>query len=478
MPFFLSDKGRYIWSDDPFRIDIEDGVIRIEGGSCSLEQAGSTLREAYLAASEKHFPFEDKEPLPEVFFKGAQYNTWMEFTYYPTQEGVLSFAGKWPEDGYRPGIFIIDEGWQEHTCYGTWDFDRSRFPDPEEMVRQLHEMGYTVMLWVVPFITPAGPAYVRSLQPLVGTDPESAKHLYLRNETGEPALVRWWNGVGAILDMRDPYNEEFLERQLSKLMNKYGVDGFKFDGGNVDVYSQEALINGQYAAGHSPHGLNAAWCSFGSRFRFHEYKDTYGGGGLKTIQRLHDKLHSWDNHGLNDLIPCGILCGLIGHPFFCPDMVGGGEWSTRFLPGFRVDEELFVRMAQCSALFPMMQFSWAPWNALSERYQELVHQAAMIHRDYSDVIMRLVRESEKTGEPVVRNLEYNDPHQGFAGITDEFMLGRDILVAPVVTKGTARRTVTFPEGVWLDEYGNEYPGREVFEIDAPIERLPRFTRKI
>ena len=71
MSFFLSDKGRYIWSDDPFRIDIEDGVIRIEGGSCSLEQVGSTLREAYLAASETHFPLEDKEPLPEVFSVGG-----------------------------------------------------------------------------------------------------------------------------------------------------------------------------------------------------------------------------------------------------------------------------------------------------------------------------------------------------------------------------------------------------------------------
>ena len=45
--------------------------------------------------------------------------------------------------------------------------------------------------------------------------------------------------------------------------------------------------------------------------------------------------------GINMLIPCALTCGLVGHPFVCPDMVGGGEWTFRFLPGFEMDEELF-----------------------------------------------------------------------------------------------------------------------------------------
>lgn len=162
---------------------------------------------------------------------------------------------------------------------------------------------------------------------------------------------------------------------------------------------------------------------------------------------------------------------MIGHPFTCPDMIGGGEWTTKFLPGFQVDEELFVRMAQCSALFPMMQFSWAPWQALSEDNVLLCKKAQDLHLSLADDILKLVKESEKSGEPVLRSLEYNDPHQGYAEIEDEFMLGNLFLSAPVVTPNTYARKVTFPKGRWMDEDGNIFEGRTEQVLEAPIEKL-------
>ena len=108
MPLFLSDKGRCIWSENPFKVDVENGVFLMEGEDITLEVLGSCLREAYQEAQRRYFPCDGKE-LPEAFFKTAQYNTWMEFTYYPTQQGVLDFAQGWLDHGYPPGIFIIDE---------------------------------------------------------------------------------------------------------------------------------------------------------------------------------------------------------------------------------------------------------------------------------------------------------------------------------------------------------------------------------
>ena len=226
----------------------------------------------------------------------------------------------------------------------------------------------------------------------------------------------------------------------------------------------------------TPHELNIAWNEFGARYPFHEYKDTYLGGGKNVIQRLRDKGHRWDGDGINQLIPCALTCSLIGHPFICPDMIGGGEWSYNFLPGFTIDQELFVRMAQCSALFPMMQFSWAPWKALSPENLELCRQAAQLHLQLSDEILALVHEAEDSGEPILRPLEYNDPHHGYAGITDQFMLGRDLLVAPVVTKGTRQRKVIFPAGIWRDEDGTEYAGGTEQLLPAPLEKLLWFRR--
>ena len=475
MPFFLSSKGRYIFSSKPFKIDVSKGEILIEGEDVNLYEAGSTLKDAYLDAQKRFFPC-DKKELEKTFFSLPQYNSWIQFAYYPTQEGILKYAHEIIDHGFMPGIFIIDEGWHIHTGYGNWEFDFARFPDPKAMVSELHSLGFKVMLWVTPFVTAVGPKFFRSLHPLIGTDPEEAKTIYKRNEKNEVALISWWNGTSAILDFTNPVDCNYLGRQLDHLINDYGVDGFKFDGGNKDQYQDDHVVNGRFAPGYPSEECNIAWNEFGKKYAFHEFKDTYGGGGKNSIQRLHDRDHSWTDNGINELIPCAINAGLIGHPFICPDMIGGGEWLNRYTPGFEVDEELFVRMAQCSALFPMMQFSWAPWEALGEESTKLCLEAAKLHKEMSPVIMKLVEEATITGEPIIRPLEYNDPGQGYECIKDEFMLGRDILVSPVVTKGTFKRKVIFPEGKWKDGEGNIYEGRSEITLDSPIDKLLWFTR--
>lgn len=472
MPLYVSSKGRCIWSENPFAVEIVDGAFVMEGADIELVQAGETLRDAYLSAMRAHFPC-DRRALPDEFFRTAQYNTWMEFTYRPTQEGVLAFARGYVAHGYRPGIFIIDEGW--HGRYGDWRFDEARFPDPRKMVDELHEMGFTVLLWVVPYVCPDGEKFIRSIRPDIGGKKEAEKGLYLRTRTGEVALLKWWNGYSAALNLANPIDAEFLDEQLQALMRDCGVDGFKFDGGTPHGYTNANVMDGELDTALTPHELNIAWNRFGSRYPFHEYKDTWKGGGHNTIQRLRDKNHCWRG-GVDQLIPCALNCGLIGHPFICPDMVGGGEWSFKANPNCRADEELFVRMAQCSALFPMIQFSWAPWEALSAENARLCAEAAALHADMAAEILALVREAEQTGEPILRSLEYNDPHQGFAPITDEFMLGENLLVAPVLEKGARQRRVAFPKGRWMDANGREYEGRQTRTLPAPLNTLLWFRR--
>lgn len=476
MPLFLSSKGRYIWSEQVFKVWVEDGELCFEGEDFELYDGGDCLRDAYIAAMEKHFPFNDTrvdgKKLPRVFFETAQYNTWMEFTYDPYQKGVLEYAHAVVDNGFEPGILIIDEGW--HTRYGIWEFDKYKFPDPKAMVDELHSLGFKVMLWVTPWVTSDGPDYVKSFIPEF--NPDGIKNLFLRNKDGQIALVRWWNGFSAILDMRKECDRDYLDTKLRHLMSEYGIDGFKFDGGDYFGYHPANIINGPAAPDHDPAALNIAWNEFGAKYEYHEYKDTFKGGGRATIQRLLDRSHSWDRDGMNTLIPCSILQGLFGHPFVCPDMIGGGSWIFNFMPGFNVDEELFVRMAQASSLFPMMQFSWSPWRALSKESFDMVRDSAMLHKSMAGEIVSLVEDAEKTGEPIIRSLEYNDPHQGYASITDEFMLGRDILVCPVVTKGTLEKDITLPKGIWKDAHGNVYGGRQTLRLSTPLNELLWFRR--
>ena len=477
MPLVLSSMGRYVWSEKSIRIFIDGDYLCIEGEQdLKLYEAGSTLRDAYLGAMENHFPFEDtrkkNKTLPREFFKTAQFNTWVEYTYNPTQEGVLKYAHAVLDNGFDPGILIIDEGW--HGRYGQWKFDKYKFPDPKAMIDELHSLGFIVMLWVTPYVTADGMVFAMDTRS--DFNPEHHNDLFLRDANGGVAMVRWWNGISAMLDFRKECDREYLKSRLDFLMNEYGVDGFKFDGGSHDCYATTSLINSYPAKDHDQAELNIAWNEFGAQYKFHEYKDTFKGGGKATIQRLCDREHKWNNGGIASLVPCGLLQGLFGHPFICPDMIGGGSWTDELTPGFKIDEELFIRMAQASALFPMMQFSWAPWRVLSKESYDMVVSAYKLHNQMSSEIIDLVAHAEKTGEPILRSLEYVDPHKGYATITDEFLLGNDILVCPITTKGTYEKEITFPSGKWQDVDGNIYDGSQKLTLATPLDRLTIFRR--
>lgn len=469
-PLFLSNKGRYVWSDRPFEVWIENGELCFEGKDFELYEDGTCLRDAYLTAMKKHFPFEDKK-LPHEFFKTAQYNTWMEFPYNTTQDGVLEYAKTIINNGFEPGILMIDEGWQNY--YGNWKFAKERFPDPKTMVDTLHDMGFTVMLWVTPYVTPDGEEFTKSL--LKETNPKSYTTHYVRTKNGEVALFKWWNGTSATLDLTKDCDREFLSKKLEFLIDEYGVDGFKFDGGSYHLYHRENVVNGEMPDDYDEIALNLAWNEFGTKYTFHEFKDTYNGGGKAVIQRLCDRPHTWHG-GADTIIPCALLQGLMGYPYICPDMIGGGEWLYNYHDNFKVDEELFIRMAQASALFPMMQFSWAPWRVLSEENFEIVKSAAKLHKSLADEIIALIDSTPKSGEPIVRTLEYNYPHNGYATVTDEFMLGTDILVCPVSTPNTFEKEIVFPEGCWVDDEGNKFNGPATLKLPTPIDKLLWFRR--
>lgn len=456
VPFFLSTKGRYIYNNKPLSIIFENGTIITDEGVDIIQSSGNTLSDAYREAMHTYFPFTGKVP-ETLFFSAPQYNTWAELTYGQNQESVLAYAEAIIKNGYKPGVLMIDDTWQ--LDYGMWQFDTSRFPNPKIMVDELHEMGFRVMLWVVPYISPDSPAF-RAAQ--------NNKDRLLRDENNNPIIIKWWNGYSAMIDMSKPDDIEWMRSELEGLKINYGIDGFKFDGANIEDFSdlpEEQIIKAS----------NGWHCFGGDNFAFHEVKDTWNCGGKPYIQRLRDKYHCWGAEGLADLIPDALSLSLTGHPFICPDMVGGGEW-TCFLDGAVFDEELVVRFAQCSALFPMIQFSVAPWRILSKKNREIVYNAQKLHSDMGEEIARIATESAKTGEPMMKSLDYSYPGNGYERIIDEFLLGDSILVAPVLCKGEESRKVVFPQGTWCDVQGNTIIGPTVREVVADISCLPWYRK--
>ena len=133
-------------------------------------------------------------------------------------------------------------------------------------------------------------------------------------------------------------------------------------------------------------------------------------------------------------------------------------------------------MAQCSALFPMMQFSWAPWRMLNDEMQKICLSSAKLHAKFADIICQLVDETSKTGEPILRCMEYAYPHQGYERVFDQFLLGENYLVCPVVEQGARTKKVNLPKGKWKYCDGTIYNGGDLITVDAPLDVLPYFEK--
>lgn len=473
-PLYISNFGRVIWSDKPFKYEIVGGEFHLEGeGEFLLETFGSTLKEAFLGAREKFFPINGHK-LNRDFFRTVQYNTWIECLYDQNEEHILRYARAIIDNGFEPGILMIDEGW--HGRYGIWEFDKAKFPNPKRMVAELHKMGFKVLLWVVPWVCPDGVFFYEALTKSNKehkTDPQNRLFIRQKANPDRPAFFSWWNGFSAMLNMANKADYDFFTGQLDYLKSEYGIDGFKFDGGALGRYAMS--VSGDILTELTPAELNKAWNKLAEVYEYHEFKDTFNNAEVPTVQRLMDRSHTWDTRsGLHTVIPCSIAQGLIGYPFICPDMVGGGDWVD-FKPGKPIDSELFVRWAQASAFFPMMQYSKAPWDLENKEHTRLVLEAGRLHKSLTDEIIEMVTEAEQTGEPILRNLEYNYPNCGFAQIKDEYMLGERYLVAPVLKKGETERKVILPEGKWLCDDGKEYLGGE-YIMNCPLDRLIYFKR--
>ena len=94
------------------------------------------------------------------------------------------------------------------------------------------------------------------------------------------------------------------------------------------------------------------------------------------------------------------------------------------------------------------------------------------------VRLRSVRggDAGRTGEPMLRLMEYAFPGHGYERVSDQFLMGERLLVAPVVEDGVSSRKVVIPPGKWKADDGSVTEGPTTIEVSAPLERLPHFTR--
>lgn len=467
VPFLISNKGRYIWSEQPFRFSFRNNHLSIDKVNAPVVygKKGNTLKEAYLDASRRYFPSSAMWP-DSLLVKSPQYNLWIELMYNPNQKDVLNYANEVLKNNWPAGVLMIDDNWT--NFYGQFDFDKVKFPDPKALITTLHSMGFKVMLWICPFITSDTPVF-REL--------DEKRLLLLDNEgninatwkdLSKPLIMRWWNGYSAHIDLTNPDAIKWLKGKLDYLRIEYGVDGFKLDAGDVNNFTVDNLVSYKKVI---PVEHCYEWNKVGLDYPLNEYRATWKMGGQPLVERLRDKFHTWED--VQKLIPHTIVQQLIGYTFTCPDMIGGGDFSS-FLPGNKMDQKLIVRSAQCSALMPMMQFSVAPWRVLDSIHLAAVSKVVRLRQQYLPYIMQVIRNSAKTGEPAIRSLDYEYPDQNYMNVNDQFLIGDKLMIAPVVTPDDTRMVI-IPKGKW--KHNNKIStGPSAIKFKVPLDELLIFEK--
>lgn len=463
VPLLVSSYGRYIWSDEAFDFEYDGKNFTIDSPTKPVEvtKAGKTMREAYVVAANGHFPSNGTTP-PDIFFSAPQWNTWIELMYDQNQADVEKYAAEIISNGFPAGILMIDDNWQRY--YGNFDFRAERFPDPKGMVDKLHAQGFKVMLWISPFVSPDSEEF---------RDLEAKGYLIKEKGSKTAAVIRWWNGYSACYDLTNPEAFAHLTATLKKMQQEYGIDGFKLDAGDANYYTPQT--QSYFKADVTPTDHAEKWCELGLAFPYNEYRAAWKNQGKPLVQRLSDKDYTWG--GVSALIPQMLNAGVMGYAYTCPDMIGGGQFASFLnIDSDKFDQKLIVRSAQVHALMPMMQFSVAPWRVLDAEHLGYCRDAAKLHQKFAPYIIELAKESAKTGEPIVRYMEYMYPNKGFSDCKDQFMLGSRYLVAPILTPD-GKRTVRLPRGTWTDDLGKRFKGPLVLEVNAPTGRLPYYELK-
>lgn len=459
-PLLISSQGRYVWCEEPIAFTFTKDSLRVSSVFSEIKSGkeGATLRDAYLYCSRNFFPSNGVLPDSLLFIR-PQYNTWIELMYNQNENDILKYARNIIRNGFPPGVLMIDDNWQ--IDYGDWEFKPGKFKDPKGMINELHEMGFKIMMWVCPFIS-ADSEIFRYLK-------DKGYLLMNADKPSQAAIIPWWNGHSALLDFTNPEALDWFINKLKFLQTEYGVDGYKLDAGNEIFYRDKIIAHKQeHANKHTE-----LYAKIGLNFSLNEYRSCWKMAGQPLVQRLRDKRCDWID--IRKLVPDMTTLGILGYAYGCPDMIGGGEYKS-FLDNKNIDQELVVRSAQIHALMPMMQFSVAPWRILDAKHLKAVKAAVQLHDRFKTKILNLAKSSSVDGEPIVRPMEYEFPHQGLSEIKDQFMQGKDILVAPVTIKGAKSRMVVLPKGNWEADDGSVYEGGQTIEIEVPIERLPWFKK--
>ncbi|XP_037726255.1 myogenesis-regulating glycosidase isoform X3 [Drosophila subpulchrella] len=347
------------------------------------------------------------------------------------------------------GHIVINEFWQENI--GDFTVDKARFPTLKDTIRVLDRRGFKVVL---------------TIQPFISTDSANFKDAVRRklliyerhSERSIPALTRYKSSSSAgVLDITNNASVPWLLEKLQRLKEEYGVQSFYLDlgtGYNLPHYYQcrQTLDNPDTYARLFTASLEGAGLMAVSTASVVPKPPTF----LSTPPAN----ATWE--GLRETLGAVLNYGVIGYPFVLPGVIGGDYLLQRPLSKMvsfysmaqppLPDPELFIRWLQLATFMPAMQFSHLPSEYRSDLVTRVAQELKEVRtNDVIPLLKKYLKSSMDEGLPLVRPLWMMDPHDPACLIvSDEFSVGEELIVAPILHAKRQEREVYLPQGVWKD----------------------------
>lgn len=412
---------------------------------------------------------------------------------YWNQEQLLDVAREFARRDLPLDVIVADFFHWPHM--GDYRFEEEFWPDPDAMVAELRELGVELMV---------------SVWPQVGLDSENfeemaSRNLLVRTDSGMDAQMAF-QGPSMFVDVTNPEARDFLWQTCRRNYGSHGIKMFwldeaepeygRYDYGHyryqlgpgeqvTNRYPQlyaRTFFDGQRAEGQQD-VVNLVRCAWAGSQRY---------GAVVWSGDIHS---TWDD--LANQIPIGIHLGAAGIPWFTTDIGGftGGEVDD---PGFK---ELLVRWFQFGTFCPVMRLHGdrrpfeeiraadgtprlrsggpnEPWS-FGGRTSEIIEHCIRLRRRLRPFVDGAAHQAHEAGLPIMRGLFLEFPEDSRSWTcTDEFMLGADLLVCPVLEPGAVRRRVWLPAGAsWTDlRDGSRHEGGRWLDAGARLSSIPVFGR--
>ncbi|WP_026754916.1 TIM-barrel domain-containing protein [Sediminibacter sp. Hel_I_10] len=394
---------------------------------------------------------------------------------YHTQKEVIETIDQFRAEDIPVDAIILDLYWFGKELKGTMGnlaFDRDSFPNPEQMIKDLHDRNVETVLITEPFVLTTSNRWQEAVD----------QDVLAKDSLGHPYKFDFYFGNTGLIDIYAPKGEQWF-KNIYKDLAAMGVNGFWGDLGEPEVHPS-ALIHATGTADevHNIYGHDWAKLVQEASLETNPNKRPFvlmragysGSQRYGLVPWSGDVNRTWG--GLQSQPEIALQMGMQGLAYMHSDLGG--------FAGANLDDELYVRWLQYGVFNPIFRphaQEEVPSEPIfrSKKAKALAKQAIELRYKLLPYNYNLMFENNQTGTPLMRPLFFEEAdNPKLFDYSEAYLWGPDILVAPVLKSGQITKDVYFPKNSnWYDFYTDEkMEGGQTKTIQTKEQSIPTFVR--